>query len=190
MVHCDARVVQSRTHVGEEVGRGDAHVVDAQTHVGADRVRATQTIAPAVRREVLIRDRARCMVPGCRHSSYLDLHHILLRSEGGASSPQNLVVLCGAHHRAVHRGQLSVTGSAAAGLCFQRADGSSYRSRPSAAAIDLCERVFRSLVGMGFRERQARSALAQLRVDETATAQSLLRQALAQLCPAWPSSVL
>ena len=161
----------------------DAQVV-AQTHVGEEPARATQTIAPAVRRQVLIRDRGRCMVPGCRHSAYLDLHHILLRSEGGAHSPENLVVVCGAHHRAVHRGQLVITGSAAAGLCFQRADGSDVPSTPSAVAIDLCERVFRGLVGMGFRERQARSAIAQLRVDEAATAQSLLRQALWHLCPA------
>jgi len=69
-------------------------------HVGADVLpRATQTIPPALRRAVFLRDQHRCQVPGCSHSRWVDVHHIALRSEGGGHSLANLVCVCGAHHR-------------------------------------------------------------------------------------------
>lgn len=37
---------------------------------------ATQTIPPALRRAVLVRDQHRCQVPGCKNAAYLDLHHL------------------------------------------------------------------------------------------------------------------
>jgi hypothetical protein len=47
------------------------------------RTRAQQSIPPALRRAVLLRDPHRCQVPGCRNTTFLDLHHIQLHSEGG-----------------------------------------------------------------------------------------------------------
>src|SRR5688572_4037271 len=66
--------------------------------------RAQQTIPPALRRAVLLRDQRRCQVPGCSNTTWRDLHHLELRSEGGAHSLDNIICLCGAHHRAAHRG--------------------------------------------------------------------------------------
>jgi len=63
-------------------------------------------------------------VPGCRNSTYLDVHHIQLRSEGGRNEADNLVTLCGAHHRATHRGQLGIQGTSATTVLFRHADGS------------------------------------------------------------------
>ena len=76
-------------------------VCDGQhTHVGR---RAAQTIAPAVRREVMRRDRGRCRVPGCRAAAWVDVHHIVPKSCGGTHEAENLVVVCGlcrARHKA------------------------------------------------------------------------------------------
>jgi hypothetical protein len=94
----------ARVSAREPTGR---NAVRRSAHVG---VRAKQTIAPATRRAVRIRDQRRCVVPGCRNARFLDLHHIGLRSEGGGNEADNLVTLCGLHHRAVHRGTLSVSG--------------------------------------------------------------------------------
>jgi hypothetical protein len=91
-----------------------AHVGDA----GGDRAptrratRARQDIPPALRRAVLRRDERRCRVAGCRNATFLDLHHIRPRSEGGSHSADNLVTLCASHHRALHRGELRSAGDA------------------------------------------------------------------------------
>lgn len=87
MTECDAQVLP--THVGE---------------------RAQQTIRPARRRAVMRRDGGRCGVPGCRHATFVDVHHIQQRVDGGGDDLDNLVVLCTAHHRAVHRGALVIEG--------------------------------------------------------------------------------
>ncbi|HEX4339174.1 MAG TPA: hypothetical protein VH062_24875 [Polyangiaceae bacterium] len=60
---------------------------DESAHVGAARVRAIggvrakQTVSPATRRAVRRRDHERCVVPGCRNTRFLDVHHVALRSE-------------------------------------------------------------------------------------------------------------
>ena len=61
-------------------------------HMGGTR-RATQDIPPAVRRRVLRRDHGRCVVPGCTHGTFLDVHHLRRRSEGGTHHDDNLVTL-------------------------------------------------------------------------------------------------
>ncbi len=47
--------------------------------------RATQTIPPAIRRQVVRREHGRCAVPGCRCSRFLDIHHIRPRHLGSPS---------------------------------------------------------------------------------------------------------
>ncbi|MGE0872891.1 MAG: HNH endonuclease [Kofleriaceae bacterium] len=82
--------------------------------------RATQDISPKVRRFVWRRDRGRCVIPGCRSSAHLDLHHIIPRAQGGTSEPAQIILLCGAHHDARHRGQIAITGTAPDNLVITR----------------------------------------------------------------------
>jgi len=49
------------------------------------------------------RDKGRCQIPGCESTRWIDIHHIILRSEGGSHAPENLITLCGFHHREHHR---------------------------------------------------------------------------------------
>ncbi|HXK19753.1 MAG TPA: HNH endonuclease signature motif containing protein, partial [Polyangiaceae bacterium] len=189
MAHCDAQILP-RVHVGEteraHVGESDARAGEAE-HARAGEteraLKATQTVPPAVRRSVLRRDQHRCQVPGCRHATFVDVHHIQARDEGGAHEPKNLLTLCSAHHRACHRGALSIEGSAPSALRFQHADGTTYGGALSPKAADTQLRAFRALRALGFGEREARLALRQsaTHVGEDAELELLLRHAIGLL---------
>jgi len=147
--------------------------------------RAKQTIAPALRRAVVARDHRRCRVPGCRNSVFLDVHHIDLRSEGGPNDAENLIMVCGAHHRAAHCGELLVDGPATA-VRFRHADGSPYGRVVEPQALEARAKTFRALRGLGFREGDVRAVLAQLEGDgelAAATTEQWLRAALTRLTP-------
>jgi hypothetical protein len=75
----------------------------------------------AVRRAVLLRDRCRCRVPGCSRRRYVDVHHLVARSDGGEHSRSNCITLCSTHHRRLHEGKLLITGDADAEPVFQNA---------------------------------------------------------------------
>ena len=147
--------------------------------------RATQTIPPALRRAVLLRDQHRCQVPGCNNVSWLDVHHIELRSDGGRHSMQNLICVCGSHHRAAHRGQLIIDRNEAGALRVRHADGTEYGHSVQPRALEVRVKVFSALRHLAFREGQVRAALEQLQREpapEHATFDGLLRAALARLC--------
>jgi 5-methylcytosine-specific restriction endonuclease McrA len=149
---------------------------------GLKRRRATQCTPPAIRREVFWRDRGRCVVPGCRNATFVDLHHLDLRSEGGEHDPDNLVVLCGAHHGALHRGRLRIDGKVSTGLRVRHADGTVYGLMPSPTLADASARAFAGLRSLGFSERAARASLEQAlsSAPANATAETLLRSAVAR----------
>jgi hypothetical protein len=146
-------------------------------HAGA---RAKQSIPPAVRRTVLHRDQHRCRVPGCANATFLDVHHLQLRSEGGEHVAANLITVCSAHHRALHRGQLRMEGTSGS-LHVSHADGQAYGQTAAPQRVDVQTQVFGGLRGLGFREHEVRGTLAELRRrDELrdATAEQWLREAL------------
>jgi 5-methylcytosine-specific restriction endonuclease McrA len=67
----------------------------------------TDAITPAQRRAVSIRDR-HCIAKGCtRPPAFCDVHHLHHRADGGATSVENLVLLCRRHHVLWHRGTIS-----------------------------------------------------------------------------------
>src|SRR6187399_2604598 len=171
---------------GQHIGRVDAHVgavgvANGRDLVNAESVRATQTVPPATRRTVLRRDGGRCRVPGCRHAVFVEPHHIGLRSEGGDHDPENLITLCGAHHRAVHQGRLPITGTASSAR-FAHADGTRYGGVVKPAAADVRARAFLALRGLGFREGDAKRALAKS-PNAVSSIEQVIRQALRELGP-------
>ncbi len=162
----DAVVAEMAECDGQHIGVVDERPREEEKspHVrGAKPPRATQTIPPATRRKVLRRDGKCCTVPGCHNHRFLDLHHVRPRNEGGTHDPDNLVSLCGAHHRAAHAGTLVVEGTASRGLSFRHGDGSPYGAplrEPEPA--DVARQVFTGLVNMGFKQTDARRRVAQV----------------------------
>jgi hypothetical protein len=68
----------------------------------------TPEVTPAQRRALVARDR-HCVARGCtRPPAFTDVHHLRHREDGGASSLDNLVLLCRRHHVLWHRGQLTL----------------------------------------------------------------------------------
>jgi len=170
---------------------GHAHVgtdapLEATPTSAPELPRAQQTTPPALRRAVLARDHRRCGVPGCRNSAFLDVHHIQLRSEGGRNAADNLITLCGAHHRASHRGELVIEGTSATTMAFRHADGSPYGRVENPQALEARAKAFAGLRNLGFREGDVRAVLAKL-LDEGelagATTEQWVRAALERLTP-------
>jgi hypothetical protein len=139
-----------------------------------------------LRRAVLLRDQHRCQVPGCNNVTWLDIHHIELRSEGGRHALENLICVCGSHHRAAHRGKITIDRSESGALRVRHADGTEYGRSLKPQALEVRAKVFSALRQLGFREAQVRAALEQLQREpapEPASFDGLLRAALARLCP-------
>ena len=73
--------------------------------------RTTRTINRRLRRALEHRDRC-CAVPGCGATRGLHAHHIRHWEDGGPTDLDNLTLLCPYHHRAHHRGIITITGPA------------------------------------------------------------------------------
>ncbi|VEG51308.1 IclR family transcriptional regulator [Mycolicibacterium aurum] len=77
--------------------------------VGAGR--AARTVSRRLRRALELRDRC-CVVPGCGATRGLHAHHLVHWEDGGLTELDNLVLVCPFHHRAHHRGVITLTGPA------------------------------------------------------------------------------
>jgi 5-methylcytosine-specific restriction endonuclease McrA len=204
MAACDAEVVELRSpteRVQESTAQRDAASAPVpdegpipmspratqtprapKTMAGTQTPRATQTIPPATRRLVLRRDHGRCVVPGCTHATFVDLHHVTPRSEGGTHDPDGLATVCGAHHAALHEGRLSVEGRASTGFVVRHADGTAYGDEVTPAHGVMAE-AFLALRALGFKETESRRALAAVdtHVGMNGRAEDVVLRALAAL---------
>jgi hypothetical protein len=184
--HSAAAVPANDVHVGVGAPAAARTTRAAAPAPAPPIARAKQSIPPAVRRAVLARDRHRCRVPGCTHATFLDIHHVVPRSEGGSNDPENIITLCGAHHRATHRGELVIEPSLDGSPRFRHADGSTYGHAVAPRVVDAQAKVFAGLRHLGFRERDIRAVLAELLADDElrdTTAERLLREALCRIRP-------
>lgn len=150
---------------------------------GPEVPRASQTIPPKIRRAVLRRHGRQCAVPGCRHGTFVDVHHVERRVDGGGHDPDGLIVLCSAHHAAVHEGAVVIRGTYTAGFSFEHADGSSYGNRSASPdRARVMATTLSALVGMGFRQKEAQAMVdgVSAHVGADLSAEQALRAALAQ----------
>ena len=90
--------------------------------------RKTRTIPPAIRRALAARD-VRCRFPGCT-GRHCDAHHVRHWADGGATRLDNLVLLCGRHHRFVHEQGWTVVLNPDGATEFIRPDGSRLETAP------------------------------------------------------------
>jgi hypothetical protein len=157
--------------------------VDAASHTGRTVKRASQTIPPAVRRQVIRRARGRCSVPGCRSATFLAVHHLKLLSEGGDHDPALLTPLCEAHHHRLHDGLLLIEGDSVANARFFHADGTEYGASPNAALVGAMGQAYSALRSMRFGETESKQALAAVRArgGSAWTLEDIVRAALSVL---------
>jgi hypothetical protein len=96
--------------------------------------RRTRTIPPALRRALWSRDRG-CRFPSCANAHYVHAHHIDHWAHGGETSLDNLVLLCGSHHRLLHEGGIGVTRTASGRLEFRDRKGHVVDGVPQAIEV-------------------------------------------------------
>jgi len=71
--------------------------------------RSSRTIPNRIRRALIQRDKG-CAFPGCgTRPRQCHGHHVKHWAKGGETGVENLVLLCGFHHRVVHHGDWAVT---------------------------------------------------------------------------------
>ncbi len=95
--------VEVHTHAGDK--RLSSHTLaavecDAQVLEPGKRNRAI--VPPATRRAVFSRDGHRCQAPGCNNTRFLEVHHLIPRTNGGNNKLDNLTTLCSSCHYLWH----------------------------------------------------------------------------------------
>jgi len=179
LAQCDAQ------HIGAlPLTAANQNAAAPAAHVGRAPQRAKQTIPPALRRATLQRDQHKCRAPGCTNTLFLDVHHIVPRCEGGPNQLDNLVTLCGVHHRAAHRGQLLIDQPTPETARFRHADGTAYGHIPNPRQLAERTKTFAALRSLGFRESDARRVLDELDADtelRDASVERRLREAVQRL---------
>jgi hypothetical protein len=83
-----------------------AAVVDERAGV-LDIGRRTRAIPTAMKRALWLRDQG-CRFPGCANRRFVHGHHVKHWLHGGRTALDNLLLLCGFHHRLVHEGGFTI----------------------------------------------------------------------------------
>jgi hypothetical protein len=66
--------------------------------------RSRRTVSPQQWQALVVRDRG-CVFPSCdRPAAWCDAHHLWHWAEGGPTELENLALVCGRHHEAIHHG--------------------------------------------------------------------------------------
>ena len=99
-------------------------ISDGSAVVGVGR--NSRTIPGWLRRLVTHRDGGLCRFPGCGHRRWLQVHHIQHWAQGGPTDLDNLILLCGFHHRFVHEHGWHITGDPNDQVVFRKPDWTPY----------------------------------------------------------------
>ena len=120
MVHLDVEARAANLHLGPLLSDAERRYLtcDATCEIWFHRDgqvigagRATRTVNRRLRRALEHRHPT-CAVPGCAATRGLHAHHLQHWEDGGPTDLTNLVLLCPYHHRAHHRGLITITGPA------------------------------------------------------------------------------
>ena len=88
--------------------------------------RTSRSIPGWLRKLVMARDNG-CRFPRCHRRNWVHVHHIVHWIHGGPTDLDNLVTLCGFHHRLIHNSGWRISGDPQGDVEFVRLDGSLYR---------------------------------------------------------------
>lgn len=99
-------------------------ITDGSQVIGVGR--RGRTIPGWLRRLVYHRDGNQCRFPGCSNSKWLEVHHIIPWSQGGKTDLDNLILLCGHHHRFLHEKNWHITTDPDGRFQFRKPDWTLY----------------------------------------------------------------
>jgi hypothetical protein len=111
---CDARLQLALTN-------------NADTVIGVGRT--TRTIPPWLARLVTSRDGG-CRFPGCRRTRWTQIHHIQHWADGGPTDLDNLITLCGFHHRLIHEHGWTIKGNPNHNIIWYHPYGTRFQPQP------------------------------------------------------------
>jgi hypothetical protein len=97
-------------------------VVEDDRGTPLDVGRKQRTVSTFLRRALWSRDRG-CTFPGCRHTRFVEAHHIRHWADGGETNIGNTTLLCSYHHRLLHEGDFRIRRDHEGTIYFQRMDG-------------------------------------------------------------------
>jgi hypothetical protein len=95
-----------------------------------DQGRARREPTTAQRIEIARRDKG-CRFPCCTFGEFTHVHHVRHWADGGQTNQDNLITLCGRHHRAVHELGWKMEGTADGVMTFTSPTGHHMKSVPS-----------------------------------------------------------
>ncbi|MEE8375963.1 MAG: DUF222 domain-containing protein [Acidimicrobiia bacterium] len=99
-------------------------ITDGGVVVGVGR--NSRTVPGWLRRLVHHRNGGTCRFHGCDNTNWLEVHHIVHWSKGGTTDHDNLILLCGFHHRFVHEEGWYITRSPNGAFQFRKPDWTLY----------------------------------------------------------------
>ncbi len=102
----------------------EAVVTDGSVVIGVGR--NNRTVPGWLRRLVIHRDGGTCVFSGCTNTNWLQVHHIVHWSQGGTTDLNNLILLCGFHHRFVHEEGWFITTGTGGDFQFRKPDRTLY----------------------------------------------------------------
>jgi 5-methylcytosine-specific restriction endonuclease McrA len=198
-----ARTKRSRERRPPEQCRGEKHPHEEFARLASRRRPKPGRIASTTRRQVFERDGLRCAYVSpdgrrCDARAFLELDHVEPRALGGSDDAKNLRVLCHAHNQlAAERvfGRETIAnsrhfarqkrrrgGDGADARHPRRGHDSKMRGPRMMNAPSTMERVRSALTGMGFRDIEARQAVAKVvsmhEGAQTLALETALREAL------------
>ncbi len=112
--------------------------------------RTRRSPSTKLRRAIYARDKGVCRYPGCRHTQWLQVHHLQEWGiESGPTDPVNLVLLCSLHHRLIHDRGLVLERRPAGDLLVFHPDGTVTQEAPTISSDPDPLRFFRSATPRG-----------------------------------------
>ncbi len=117
----------------------DSHLIPAVLGTASEvlDVGRTQRLVTAAIWKALVARDAHCRFPHCRRPPVMcHAHHLRHWADGGSTSLDNLILLCGHHHRLIHAGPWTIDRAGPAAFEFHPPPGIRRRHRPDRSPPD------------------------------------------------------
>jgi hypothetical protein len=102
--------------------------------------RTARTIPGWLARIVRTRDRG-CRFPDCQRTLWLQVHHLEHWADGGPTNLDNLITLCGFHHRLLHNERWQIKGNPNGDVTWITKWGTEFKRHPQWPGIESIKQI-------------------------------------------------